>query len=91
MAASRGTETQDTAASPHTAATETVLTWDENQSSVEWLSNEWLSDKRETRKASCPWFIKRCSVHAMGRVELEYKNTPWHTHAHAHAEALVKV
>lgn len=76
MAASRGTETQDTTASPHTAATEAVLTWDEDQSSVECLSNEWLSEGRETRKASCPWFVKRCSVHAMGRVELEYKNIP---------------
>lgn len=58
MAASRGTETQDTAASPHTAATEAVLTWDEDQSSVECLSNEWLSVRRETRKASCPWFLR---------------------------------
>lgn len=80
MAASRGTETQDTTASPHTAATEAVLTWDEDQSSFECLSNEWLSGRRETRKASCPWFIKRCSVHAMGRVELEYKNNPWYTY-----------
>lgn len=79
MAASRGTETQDTTASPHTAATEAVLTWDEDQSSVECLSNEWPSVRRETRKASCPWFMKRCSVHAMGRVEFEHKNSPWYT------------
>lgn len=46
MAASRGTETQDTTASPHTAATEAVLTWDEDQSSFECLSNEWLSERR---------------------------------------------
>lgn len=79
MAASRGTETQDTTASPHTAATEAVLTWDEDQSSVECLSNEWLSERKITRKAWCPWFMKTYSVHAMGRVELEYKNTPSHT------------
>lgn len=83
MAASRGTETQDTTASPHTAATEAAPTWDEDQSSFECLSNEWLSERRETRKASCPWFIERCSVHAMGRVKFEYKNTAWYTHPKA--------
>lgn len=41
----------------------------------------------KTRKASCPWFIKRCGVHAMGRVELEYNNTAVHN---THPEALVK-
>lgn len=86
MAASRGTETQDTAASPHTAATKAVLTWDEDQSSVEFLANKWLSRREKTRKASCPWFVKRCSVHAIGRAELEYKYNRWYTHA----EALVK-
>lgn len=54
MAASRGTETQDTTASPHTAATKAVLTWDEDQSSVERLANQWLSERRETRKAFVP-------------------------------------
>jgi hypothetical protein len=76
MAASRGTETQDTAASPHTnAATKAVLTWDEDQLRAECLKNEWLSGRREARKALYPWFMNTCSVHATGRVELEYKNT----------------
>lgn len=74
MVASRGTETQDTTASPHTTAAEAVPAWDQGQSSVEGLSGEELPGRRETRNTSCRVFMKKCSVHAEGRVELEYTN-----------------